>query len=208
MIRRVTILMFVLALGLVLLVPGPAQADDEGAAKKEAKVTASKVLFKTNMGDLVIELYPKKAPISVENFLSYVTEGFYDGLIFHRVIPGFVIQGGGFTKDMKKRETHKPIENEAGNGLRNGRGTLSMARTNDINSATSQFFINLVDNSSLDHKDNSARGFGYAVFGKVVEGLDIVDAIAKVPTGKHGMYSDVPKEPVVIEKASVMGEEK
>ncbi|MBU1700937.1 MAG: peptidyl-prolyl cis-trans isomerase [Candidatus Eisenbacteria bacterium] len=201
--------MVVLVLGLALLVPGPAQADDEGApaTKEEAKVTASKVLFKTNMGDMVIELYPEKAPISVENFLSYVTEGFFDGLIFHRVIPGFVIQGGGFTPDMKKRDTHKPIENEAGNGLKNLKGTLSMARTNEINSATSQFFVNLTDNESLDHRGETPQGFGYAVFGKVVKGMEVVEAIAKVPTGKVGMYSDVPKEPVIIEKASIVGDE-
>jgi cyclophilin family peptidyl-prolyl cis-trans isomerase len=202
-------MMVVLVLGLALLVPGPARADDEetAAAKENAEVTASKVLFKTNMGDMVIELYPKKAPISVENFVTYVKQGFYDGLIFHRVIPGFVIQGGGFMPDMKRRETNAPIKNEADNGLRNARGTLSMARTNEINSATSQFFINLVDNASLDHRDSSARGFGYAVFGKVVEGMDVVDAVAKVPTGKSGMYSDVPKEPVIIEKASLVVEE-
>lgn len=156
------------------------------------------VVFSTNHGDFTIELYPDKAPITVENFLSYVDAGFYDNTIFHRVIPGFVIQGGGFTEDMRQKPTEAPIKNEADNGLKNERGTLSMARTSDINSATSQFFVNLKDNAFLDH---GSRDFGYAVFGKVVEGMDVIDKIAKVPTGNRGMHQDVPREPVVVQSA-------
>ena len=158
-----------------------------------------KVILKTTLGDIIIELYPEKAPVTVKNFLSYVDDGFYNGTVFHRVIPGFMIQGGGMTKDMKQKETHPPIKNEADNGLGNKRGTIAMARTSDINSATSQFFINLKDNSFLDH---GARGFGYAVFGKVVKGMDVVDKIASVKTGNRGMYQNVPVDPVVIISAS------
>jgi len=156
------------------------------------------VVFSTNHGDFTIELYPDKAPITVQNFLSYVDSGHFDGTIFHRVIPGFVIQGGGFTKDMQQKPTQAPIKNEADNGLKNLRGTLSMARTSDINSATSQFFVNLKDNDFLDH---GARDFGYAVFGKVVEGMDVIDKIAGVRTTNKGMHRDVPAEPVVVNSA-------
>ena len=155
-------------------------------------------VFSTTLGDITIEFYPDKAPITVKNFLAYVDAGFFDGTIFHRVIPGFVIQGGGFTKDMTQKTTESPIKNEADNGLKNNRGTLSMARTNEINSATSQFFINLKDNASLD---NNPKSFGYAVFAKVIEGMDVVDKIAAVPTSNHGRYRDVPKEPVIINSA-------
>lgn len=157
------------------------------------------VILRTNFGPISIELFHDRAPITVENFLSYVDEGFLDGTIFHRVIPGFVIQGGGFTKEMERKETRPPIRNEADNGLKNERGTLSMARTQDINSATSQFFINLQDNGILDH---GSRDFGYAVFGKVIEGMDVVDRIAAVPTGSHRQHRDVPVDPVVIESAA------
>lgn len=157
------------------------------------------VVFSTNYGDFTLELYPDKAPITVENFLSYVDSGFYDGTIFHRVIPGFVIQGGGFTEDMQQKRTQAPIKNEADNGLKNLRGTLSMARTSDINSATSQFFVNLKDNAFLDH---GSRDFGYAVFAKVVDGMDVVDKIAAVPTGNRGGHQDVPREPVIVNSAS------
>jgi len=153
------------------------------------------VTFETTKGNVKIDLYTTKAPVTVENFLSYVDDGHYDGTIFHRVISGFVIQGGGFTKDMKQKDTRAPITNEADNGLQNLRGTLSMARTQDINSATSQFFVNLSDNDALDHGD---RDFGYAVFAEVVEGMDVVDAIAAVDTGKQGPHGDVPKEPIVV----------
>jgi len=150
------------------------------------------------MGNLTIELYPEEAPLTVENFLSYVDSGHFDGTIFHRVIPGFVIQGGGFTEDMGRKETGDPIKNEAENGLKNLRGTLSMARTSDIHSATSQFFVNLVDNTVLDH---GARDFGYAVFARVTEGMDVVDRIAKVPTTNRSGHQNVPVEPVVVTAA-------
>jgi peptidyl-prolyl cis-trans isomerase A (cyclophilin A) len=169
-----------------------------GAASPSAKGGNPMVIFSTNYGDITIELYPEQAPVTVENFLSYVDKGFFDGTIFHRVIPGFVIQGGGFTAEMQQKPTDAPIKNEADNGLKNERGTLSMARTSDINSATSQFFINLRDNAVLDH---GARDYGYAVFAKVVDGMDVVDKIAGVPTGTHGMHRDVPKEPVIVESA-------
>lgn len=153
------------------------------------------IILSTSMGDLTIELFEAEAPVTTENFLKYVDDGFFDGTIFHRVIPGFVLQGGGMTADMTQKETRPPIKNEAKNGLKNKRGTLSMARTSAIDSATSQFFINLVDNAFLDH---SARDFGYAVFAKVVDGMEIVDKIASVATGNAGMHRDVPLEPVVI----------
>ncbi len=150
------------------------------------------------MGDITIEFLSEEAPITTKNFLEYVDAGFFDGTIFHRVIPGFVIQGGGFTEDMNQKDTRAPIKNEADNGVKNSRGTLSMARTSDINSATSQFFINLKDNEFLDH---GSRDFGYAVFAKVVEGMDVVDKIAGVKTGDRGHHSDVPMEPVVTNTA-------
>ena len=153
------------------------------------------IRFKTTLGDFTIELFPKEAPLSVENFERYVREEFFDGLIFHRVIPGFVIQGGGLTPDMSQKDNHDPIKNEATNGLKNLRGSLSMARTNDINSATSQFFVNLKDNDFLDHKPGS---YGYAVFAKVVEGMDVIDEIAAVKTGRRRGHDDVPVEDVLI----------
>lgn len=159
------------------------------------------VLFETTHGNIKLEFYPDKAPISVENFLNYVRSGFYSDVIFHRVIPGFMIQGGGFTKDMQQKPTQTPIKNEAKNGLKNLRGTLSMARTSAVDSATSQFFLNLVDNAYLDH---GTRDYGYAVFAKVVEGMDVVDTIAKVKTGTNGMHRDVPVEPVIIKSASIL----
>jgi len=156
------------------------------------------VVFETSKGAFTIELYPDEAPVTVENFLQYVDDGFFDGTVFHRVIPKFVIQGGGFTEAMKQKPTRASITNEADNGLKNLRGTLSMARTSDVNSATSQFFVNLADNAFLDH---GSRDFGYAVFGKVVDGLDVVDAIAAVKTGNRGGHQDVPVEPVVVHRA-------
>ncbi|RMF86835.1 MAG: peptidyl-prolyl cis-trans isomerase, partial [Nitrospirae bacterium] len=155
----------------------------------------------TTAGTIAVELYPDKAPKTVENFLAYVDSGFYDGTLFHRVVKGFVIQGGGFTKGMHPKETRPPIPNEADNGLRNERGTVAMARTYQPHSATSQFYINLVDNPALDHRDKSLRGWGYCVFGRVIEGMEVVDAIAKLPTGTRHGYRDVPLEDVVILKA-------
>ncbi|CDZ94145.1 MULTISPECIES: peptidylprolyl isomerase [Pseudomonadaceae] len=153
------------------------------------------VLLNTSMGEIEIELEAEKAPISVKNFLEYVESGFYDGTVFHRVIPGFMIQGGGFNDGLGQKPTREPIKNEADNGLHNVRGTLAMARTQNINSATSQFFINHRDNDFLDH---GSRDFGYAVFGKVVRGMEVVDQIAQVPTGNRSMMQNVPLTPVKI----------
>ena len=164
----------------------------------EATDDNPRVVMETSMGTMVIELYPDKAPITVKNFLDYVDAGFYDGTIFHRVMPGFVLQGGGFDAEMEKKKNNDPIKNEADNGLRNLRATLSMARTSQINSATSQFFINLKNNSNLDH---GSRDFGYAVFAKVVKGLSVIDKIAGVKTTTKGHYQDVPAEPVFITSA-------
>ncbi len=156
------------------------------------------VRFQTSHGDFTIELFDKESPKTVENFLQYVDDKHFDGTIFHRIVPGFVIQGGGLTKDFKQKKTRPPIENEARNGVKNLRGSLSMARTNDVNSATSQFFVNLVDNAFLDNKPGS---FGYAVFGRVTDGMDVVDRIAKVGTGRRNGYDDAPLEDVVIVSA-------
>jgi peptidyl-prolyl cis-trans isomerase B (cyclophilin B) len=157
--------------------------------------------LQTSQGDITIELEDEKAPESARNFVEYVTSGHYDGTVFHRVIPGFMIQGGGFAAGMNQKPTDKPIDNEANNGLKNDKYTLAMARTNDPHSATAQFFINVSDNGFLNHTAPSAQGWGYAVFGKVVAGTDVVDKIAAVKTGQKGFHGDVPKEDVVIEKA-------
>ena len=156
------------------------------------------IRFETSLGNFTIEMLDKEAPVTTANFLKYVDDGYFDGTIFHRVIPGFVIQGGGFTDDMTQKPTQAPIKNEADNGVKNARGTLSMARTNDINSATSQFFVNLKDNGSLDH---SRGNFGYAVFAKVTDGMDVVDKIAAVETGRRRGHDDVPVEPVIVRSA-------
>ncbi|WP_423823949.1 peptidylprolyl isomerase [Salinisphaera sp. SPP-AMP-43] len=159
------------------------------------------VIFKTNLGDIHIEVDEHNAPITAENFLSYVRDGFYDGVIFHRVIPGFVVQGGGFDESLNQKSTNPPIANESNNGLDNERGTLSMARTQDPDSATAQFFINLEDNEQLNHMGTRP---GYAVFARVVEGMDVVDAIAEVPTGAAGPFrQDVPQQTVKIESAEI-----
>ncbi len=163
------------------------------------------VLLSTSMGDITVELYEKEAPETVKNFLSYVNDGFFNGTIFHRVIPGFMIQGGGFSPDMQQKSTKSPIKNEATNGLKNDTGTLAMARTNVVDSATSQFFINVKDNDFLNHQGQA--NFGYCVFGKVVEGLDIVRQIEGVATGRKGMQDDVPLESVVINSATVIDSE-
>ncbi len=165
-------------------------------AESEPTGRTIEVELTTTLGSFTIELYPEKAPITVENFLAYADAGFYDGTVFHRVIPRFMIQGGGFTGDMKEKEARSPIKNEAMNGLKNKRGTLAMARTRDINSATSQFFINLKHSEFLDYGE---RDFGYAVFGKVAQGMEVVDKIAAVATGNRGMQQNVPVEAVVIE---------
>ena len=157
-----------------------------------------KITIKTNKGDVEAELFEDKAPESVKNFLFYVEKGHYKGTIFHRVINNFMIQGGGFDKDMKEKSVGKPIKNEAKTDVKNETGTLAMARTQDINSATAQFFINVADNAFLDHRDETSAGFGYAVFGKVTSGMPIVNKIKMVKTGSRGQYEDVPVEPVVI----------
>lgn len=165
-----------------------------------------KVKLETSKGVIVLELDPAKAPITVNNFLEYVRAGQFDGTVFHRVIPGFMIQGGGFTTDLSQKPTRDPIVNEAANGLKNLRGSIAMARTGEVNSATAQFFVNLVDNAFLDHQNNTDKGFGYCVFGRVTEGMQVVEAIGAVPTGAAGPFgSDVPKTPVVIKKATVVG---
>ena len=161
------------------------------------------VLMKTSMGTIKIELDQEKAPVSTANFLAYVNDKFYDGTIFHRVIPAFMIQGGGFDKDMNQKKTKAPIKNEAGNGLKNLNGTIAMARTSDPNSATAQFFINTKDNAFLDHRDDSVQGYGYAVFGKVVEGMDVVKKIEAVQTTTKMPHQNVPVTPVVIESVTV-----
>jgi peptidyl-prolyl cis-trans isomerase B (cyclophilin B) len=162
------------------------------------------ILMSTSMGDVKIELDRAKAPKTVDNFLAYVKAKQYDGTIFHRVIPGFMIQGGGMDKDMNEKKTNAPIENEAGNGLKNTVGTLAMARTSDPNSATAQFFINVKDNAFLDHRDNSQAGFGYAVFGKVVDGMDVVKRIENVKTANKLPHQNVPVEPVVITSMKIV----
>jgi peptidyl-prolyl cis-trans isomerase B (cyclophilin B) len=163
-----------------------------------------KVQFETSKGNFVIELNAEKAPKSVENFLTYVNSGHYDGTIFHRVIPSFMIQGGGFDVDMKQKTTNETIQNEANNGLKNVKGSVAMARTSAPHSATAQFFINAADNGFLDFTSESPQGWGYAVFGQVTEGLDIVSTIEEVATGNHGGHQDVPLEPIVILKATVL----
>jgi peptidyl-prolyl cis-trans isomerase B (cyclophilin B) len=175
-----------------------------GPAAQTPPKAHPRVALDTTKGKIVLELYPDKAPKTVENFLQYVRSGFYDGLIFHRVIPGFMIQGGGFTPDMTQKPTRGNLQNEADNGLRNERGTIAMARTPDPNGASSQFFINVADNRSLDHKSKTPQGWGYAVFGKVVEGMDVADAIVGVRTTTKGPFGDVPVEPIVIKKASLV----
>ena len=175
-----------------------------GVALAQTPAANPKVLFKTTKGDITIELYPAKAPITVDTILGYVSDKFCDGLIFHRVMPGFMIQTGGLTAEMSQKSGKPSIKNEAANGLKNTRGTLAMARTEVVDSASSQFFINLKDNSFLNHKDDTVKGFGYCVFGKVVAGMDVVDAIAKVPTGDKSGHQNVPLEPITILSAKVV----
>lgn len=162
------------------------------------------VQLTTNLGTIDIELYPAKAPVTVENFLGYVKSGFYDGTVFHRVIPGFMIQGGGFVPGMRMKPSGKQIKNEADNGLKNLAGTIAMARTMNPHSASAQFFINTVDNPFLDHHDKTTQGWGYAVFGKVIKGMDVVKRIESVPTGARGGHQNVPVDDVVIEKAEIV----
>jgi len=162
------------------------------------------VELKTSQGSIVLELYPDKAPKTVANFLQYVKDGFYNGTIFHRVIDGFMIQGGGFDRDMREKTTRPPIENEAGNKLKNEVGTIAMARTPNPHSASAQFFINVKDNDFLNHREPTPQGYGYAVFGKVARGMEVVTKITKVPTGNAGPHQNVPREPIVIESATIL----
>lgn len=187
-------------LGVVFLAAHAGAAEPIKPEPKKAKKEKPVIVFETTLGSFEAQLDPEKAPVSVKNFLGYVDEGFFDETIFHRVIEGFMIQGGGFTKDMTQKKAKDPIKNEAGNGLKNTRGTLAMARTSVVDSATAQFFVNVVDNAFLDHKDESPRGFGYAVFGKVISGMDVVDKIRAVKTGSKSGMGDVPLEPVVMKK--------
>ena len=185
--------------GLAAFAQSP-EAVSTAMAKRPApeKEENTMVIIKTSKGDIKVELFDKEAPISVKNFLEYVDAKHYDGTIFHRVIDGFMIQGGGFTKDFEQKPNRDPIKNEAQNGLKNKKGTLAMARTSVIDSATSQFFINVVDNGFLDHRAPNAREFGYCVFGKVAEGMDVVDQLKGVATGQHGPHANVPVEPIEI----------
>jgi len=190
------IIMFVLLIPLLALVACTSEQNNTG--KEGGTMYAT---IDTNYGTIKLELNADKAPISVENFKNYTDEGFYDNTIFHRVIPSFMIQGGGFTQDGNQKQTHEPIKNEAKNGLLNNRGTIAMARTNVVDSATSQFFINLADNGFLNYQDDS--NYGYAVFGKVAQGMDIVDKIAQVQTKNNGSYQNWPSQPVIIKKVTV-----
>jgi peptidyl-prolyl cis-trans isomerase A (cyclophilin A)/peptidyl-prolyl cis-trans isomerase B (cyclophilin B) len=169
-----------------------------------ANAANPQVEVRTNLGSFAIELYPENAPATVQNFLQYAKDGHYNGTIFHRVMPGFMIQGGGYTQQFQEKPTRAAIKNEAGNGLRNGVGMVSMARTADPHSATSQFFINVVENPSLDFRAATQEGYGYTPFGRVVKGMDVVDRIAKVPTGQKSGHADVPLKPVVIERMRVI----
>ena len=174
------------------------------STEKTMSDTQTKVKLTTNLGEMIIQLNTEKAPLSSANFLRYVNEGFYNGTIFHRVIPDFMAQGGGFDTNFNQKTVHAPINNEANNGLLNSRGTLAMARTNDPNSATGQFFINYKDNGFLNHTSQTSSGWGYAVFGEVIEGMDVADAIAKEATGNRNGHQDVPKTDIIIEKAEVI----
>jgi len=206
----------VAVLGIVVLI---GLGCDEDRPKGEARQPETKpepkpagnpvVLMKTSMGDIKIELWPDKAPITVKNFLTYTDEKFYDGTIFHRVIENFMIQGGGFTPDMRQKKTHGPIKNEAKADVKNLRGTLAMARTGVIDSATAQFFINVVDNAFLNHRDETVDGFGYCVFGKVIEGMDVVDKIRKVETGAVGPFREnAPLKNVLIQSVTRVEKDK
>lgn len=180
----------------------PVQAPPLQAPATEPAAGNPVVVVSTTFGDITIELFKDRAPVSVDNFLQYVNEGFYGGTIFHRVKPGFMIQGGGFTPEFEEKPTRGPIQNEATNGLRNMRGTVAMARTQQLRSARAQFYINLVDNRGLDHSGFTPSDFGYAVFGRVLSGMDVVDRIAAVPTKAVGPMEDVPVEPVVIKSVA------
>lgn len=204
-----SLLLTSLLLPALALAQDAAPVDQNASAEAPAAVVNPRVALHTNLGDIVLELDAAKAPISTENYLSYVKDGFYNGTVFHRVIDNFMAQGDGYTTDLQPKPTRAPIRNEANNGLSNLRGTVAMARTNDPHSANAQFFINLVDNPRLDFvSDQNGMTWGYAVFGKVVEGMDVVDQIRAIPTTGQGPFrSDVPTSPVVIERAEVLAAE-
>ena len=208
---RLSLLSTPLFLGAILLGMSGCGASEPGKQTVSTAPAAGhpanpRVLIETSKGNITVELFPGNAPQSVGNFLNYVKTGFYEGLIFHRVIPGFMIPGGGMTPDMAEKPKNAPIPNEADNGLKNLRGTLAMARTGDPDSASSQFFINVADNAFLDHRGKSYDTWGYAVFGQVVGGMDVVDAIVAVPRGDRGPYQDVPVEPVVMKRVTMLPE--
>jgi peptidyl-prolyl cis-trans isomerase B (cyclophilin B) len=184
--------------------PSPQASPATGEKAKSVESDHPRVAIKTSMGEIVLELDRKRAPVTVENFLQYTKDGFYNGTVFHRVIPDFMIQGGGMEPGMKKKPTRDPIRNEATNGLKNKTGTVAMARTSVVDSATGQFFINCKDNSFLDHRNTSSQGYGYAVFGKVVEGMDVVRKIEKAPTGTKGPHRDVPVEDIMIVSVEIL----
>lgn len=190
---------------LILLVSLPLAAQDSDSGESGNNQTENPtVILHTNFGAITVELFEQEAPKSVANFLQYARDGHYDGTLFHRVIDNFMIQGGGFDTDFQEKSTREPIENEADNGLENERGTLAMARTNDPHSATSQFFINVVDNTFLNHRNKSSgQTWGYAVFGRVTDGMDVVDEIKSVETTSRGMHRDVPAEPVILERVEI-----
>lgn len=195
-VRSIFILSFLMMTGLCFSL-----TEESKTMNKDKNPT---VLVHTNMGDMTIELYQDKAPITVKNFLQYVNDGHYKGTIFHRVIDGFMVQGGGFTKDFKQKSTRAGIQNEADNGLKNTKGTVAMARTSDVNSASAQFFINVADNDFLNFRSKSPSEYGYAVFGKVISGMDVVEKMKKVKTGSHGPYDDVPTTPIEILDVTVL----
>jgi cyclophilin family peptidyl-prolyl cis-trans isomerase len=208
---RVSLLSTTLFIGALLLGISGCGASEPGkqtvsTAPAAGQPANPRVLIETSKGNITVELFPAQAPQSSGNFLNYVNTGFYDGLVFHRVIPNFMIQAGGMTPDMEEKPKNAPIRNEADNGLKNLRGTLAMARTGEPHSASSQFFINVADNAFLNHRGKSFEGWGYAVFGQVVDGMDVVDAIAAVPRGNRGPYGDVPIEPVVMKRVTVLPE--
>jgi len=192
---------FLILSALALVLATGVQCKRKGESMQTPSAPNPVVLVETSSGIIKIELFADKAPISAKNFLQYVDEKFYDGTVFHRVKSDFMIQGGGFTPDLREKITRQQIKNEAGNGLKNARGTLAMARRSDPDSASAQFFINVVDNDFLNHRDDSQPGFGYAVFGKVIEGMDVVDKIKGVQTGTVGQYEMVPVTPVIIKSA-------
>jgi peptidyl-prolyl cis-trans isomerase B (cyclophilin B) len=196
--------MRILATLIMLTLPFLAVAEDSADSSANDTTEYPNVILHTNHGAITLELFADKAPKSVENFLQYARDGHYDGTLFHRVISNFMVQGGGFDTDFNQKATRSPIENEADNGLSNTRGTVAMARTNDPHSATSQFFINVTDNDFLNHRGKqSGQTWGYAVFGQVSEGMDVVEAIRQVATGRHGPHADVPTEPVIIERVEI-----